>query len=307
MNSNLVMPICDDYIPPNTVYVPTTTYNSSSSIDFSFISTRYGSLKLLQQLFICFGTITFIWGVTDLPNVITPTMLIGFFLYLFLISTLLPVVHVLMWFYILHKVEKYSKYPWYAIKSRMQNSASSSTRNTRDLNRQIIRLDCSYFMTTRGLLKLFEQIFTVVAAVSFFFSCTFHYHCDLSYKGINLNLPKEIKLVMSLGYVFYRLAPYALGCSVNFLMLLYLFHIVERYNTIPWYTIEYIVCAICAILSIVCATLAILVCSDLNKFNYQVDDTFIVAACFSCGATILFIWDIILIYLRQKKKMSPQE
>lgn len=42
---------------------------------------------------------------------------------------------------------------------------------------------------------------------------------------------------MTLGYIFYRLTPYVLSCSVHFLTLLYLFHIVERYNTVPWYTI----------------------------------------------------------------------
>lgn len=57
MNSNLVMPICDEYIPPNTVYVPTTTYNSTSSVDFAFMGTRYGSLKLLQQVLLFFVSI----------------------------------------------------------------------------------------------------------------------------------------------------------------------------------------------------------------------------------------------------------
>lgn len=186
-------------------------------------------------------------------------------------------------------------------------ASSPTTTHTRDLNRRIIRFDCSYFTTKRGLLKLFEQIFTAVAAVTYFFSCTFDYKCNRSYEEINSDFPTEIKFVMTLGYIFYRLTPYVLSCSVHFLTLLYLFHIVERYNTVPWYTIEYIVSTICAILSIVCATLAILVCLNLNEFNYKMNDLFIVAACFSCGATILFIWDIVLIYLRQKKKMPPQE
>lgn len=160
MNSNLVMPICDEYIPPNTVYVPTTTYNSTSSVDFAFMGTRYGSLKLLQQLFICFGTITFIWGVTDLPEVITPTMLIGFFLYLFLISTLLPVVHVLMWFYILHKVEKYSKYPWYAIELTISGIGAA------------VCLLCSFaplftLINTWSILMAFALISTLFAVILF--------------------------------------------------------------------------------------------------------------------------------------------
>ncbi|XP_051155823.1 uncharacterized protein LOC127278253 [Leptopilina boulardi] len=115
MNSHSAVPNSDEYIPPNTVYVPTTTYNSGPIVDFSFIRTKFGLLKILQQLFISFGAITFIWGISGVPHLISLPMLIGFFLYIILISTLLPAVHVLMWLYILHKVEHFHKYPWYSI------------------------------------------------------------------------------------------------------------------------------------------------------------------------------------------------
>lgn len=50
MNSHSAVPNSDEYIPPNTVYVPTTTYNSGPIVDFSFIRTKFGLLKILQQV-----------------------------------------------------------------------------------------------------------------------------------------------------------------------------------------------------------------------------------------------------------------
>lgn len=115
MNSQLPVRNSDEYIPPNTVYVPTTTMNSEYKVDFSFLKTKFGLLKILQQIFICLGATTFIGGVAMIPHLVSLPMIIGFFLYIILLSALLPVVHVLMWLYILHKVEHFHKYPWYSI------------------------------------------------------------------------------------------------------------------------------------------------------------------------------------------------
>lgn len=162
-----------------------------------------------------------------------------------------------------------------------------------------IRFDCSFLGTKIGVLKLLELIITAIAM------CLYVFNAEMFFR----KYPKsdlDIKAPMLFGYLFYRMLPFVVGPSVNILLWSYLFHIVERYDKIPWYIIDYVVCTGCCIYSIICAFLSNRVYNALYEI-YEIRETaFVEAATLSVVAAAVFFYNIIVVYQRKSKNIPPQ-
>ncbi|XP_033230261.1 uncharacterized protein LOC117181551 isoform X2 [Belonocnema kinseyi] len=121
--------------------VPTNDLDVSTAnkLDFSYLRTTSGILKLLQQIYIVFiAAISYFcsfypayageYCYEDDSDHRTCLNERGIFLYKsaisFILFICLPAIHILMWAYVLHKVEKWTNYSWQVIEYTICSSSA---------------------------------------------------------------------------------------------------------------------------------------------------------------------------------------
>ncbi|KAL4705335.1 hypothetical protein ACJJTC_019021 [Scirpophaga incertulas] len=152
------------------------------------------------------------------------------------------------------------------------NNQPQGEAQNQNTNQKVLRFDKVYIKTLPGVLKIVELICNIVGFICIKVSSAF------------------------ISPIFYNLLYWIANIITLFLLLMYMFHFVEKYERVPWYKLEFFYCCIIVLAyigtSIFAATLA-------ENIGYAV-------GFFGLCAIIAYALDGILKYKGWKRGLPPQ-
>ncbi|GLG92480.1 Uncharacterized protein GBIM_00170 [Gryllus bimaculatus] len=145
-----------------------------------------------------------------------------------------------------------------------QHTTTTTVTSSNTTVQTNIRFDALYIRTLPGMLKVGQIAFNLLGFISMLCSITRHFSRGEWFNTVAMG-----------GFWF-----------TGIMLVLYLFHVVEKFYRIPWLKIEFVFCAIWTVFYLIAASLA---CAAGN-----VSEANIVAGIFGYVAMVLYAYDAFL-------------